>query len=54
MAVPIISVLFSTYLRVHGPGLNFIDVSLLTTLGLIILGCFISTTSKKPSIERIR
>ena len=47
MAVPIISVLFSTYLRFHGPGLNFIDVSLLTTLGLIVLGFLITFPSDK-------
>ena len=47
MAVPIISVLFSTYLRVRGPGLNFIDVSLLTTLGLIVLGFLITFPSDK-------
>ena len=47
MAVPIISVFFSTYLPVHGPGLNFIDVSLLTTLGLIVLGFLITFPSDK-------
>lgn len=37
MAYFIFSILLSVYISVHGPGLNFIDVSLITTAVLFIL-----------------
>ena len=37
MAYFIFSILLSVYINAHGPGLNFIDVSLITTAVLFIL-----------------
>lgn len=42
MAFFIFSVLMSVYISVHGPGLNFLDISLITTAVLLILSLIIA------------
>ena len=46
-SIILFSLFLNIYLNVHGPGLNFIDVSLLTTLGLVVLGFLITFLSNK-------
>lgn len=49
MAYFIFSVLMSVYISVHGPGLNFLDVSLITTAVLLILSLIIVLWSNRDN-----